>query len=550
MFNTLTQLIRSHSSGLPRLWTLAAAAVICEAGATLALIPFLIALAAGDSRAWLWLAVLALAVAGTWVFGRRAQSTALDIGFDLLAGIQTTLADRLPRMPVSWLATRSARAVSSLSGIGPDLVGAVGYLYLPLISAFALPPLLGLALLIGGIGAGWGPYLGMAALAGALCTVGAWQAAIAIGKNADKAAERATHAVGERALEVASQQRTLRTCARSGDAGLMAKDVKTEKSATLRLILMQIPAQIVFSLASQASLLAIIVVGAIQWRAGVIEPGAMIALIVIAVRLLEPITQLTTLSATVGRIGSVVADLNELLTSPLTEVGSPSPTPPAVSISHVTHGYGSNDAVVHDCSLEIPAGQTLALVGPSGSGKSTLLHLIAGLETPREGRVLIDGQLAAPGRAAVIFQFPYLFNMSVADNVRAGTDTPIPDDAAETIAFAHDLPAGLDSACGESGSALSGGERQRVSIARALAHPSRLLLIDEATAALDSANQALISQVLARGERTRVIIAHRGQAIAGADRIVVLDGGKIIADGTPRELADHPFVASLMAGTA
>ncbi|MDO5724151.1 MAG: ABC transporter ATP-binding protein [Flaviflexus sp.] len=550
MLRTLTTLIARACPGkLTRLRLFIAGAVVCEAAASLLLVPLLIHLVEG-SGAVLWLGLLALAVAGTWLFGRVAQDTALDIGFDLLSSVQGEIAAKLRRLPASWLSQRTEAATSSLSGVGPDLVGSVGYLYAPLLSAFALPPVIGLGLLAGGLAAGWGPWLGLACLVSATVAAAAWHASIHIGKKADKQAEMATRAVGERALELASQQRTLRTCGRGGASGLMAADVRTERVQVTRLIAMQIPAQILFSFASQAALFAIIATAGWQWHTGVLPGAAFIALIALAVRLLEPITQLANLSATVGRIGSIVEDARELFAGPETPVGSPADTPPAVSLRSVSHGYDSAD-VITNLDLDIPAGQSVALIGPSGSGKSTLLHLISGLEQPRSGEVLIDNEPAAPGRASVIFQFPYLFDMTIEENIAAGTHSEeIPAAATEIVDFAADLPAGLDTPCGEAGRALSGGERQRVSIARALAHPSRLILVDEATSALDAATEAVITERLAAGGHTRVTIAHRPAAIRTADRVLIMEGGRIIADGSPDELADHPYLASLLAGLA
>lgn len=550
MLRTLTSLIRSASpTRLTRLWVLIAGSVACEAAATLLLLPFLIALT-GREGAWPWLGALALAVIGTWVFGRKAQDVALAIGFDLLTTVQGRIAAKLPHLPASWLSQRATAAASTLSGVGPDLVGAVGYLYAPLLSAFTLPPLIGLALLIAGLAVGWGPWLGLACLIASGLAVGAWHGGIRIGKSADQAADEAMRRLGERALELASQQRTLRTCGRGGSGGLMAADVRAERGAVRRLIAMQIPAQVLFSFASQAALLGIIVIGGLQWRAGVLPGAALIALLAVAVRLLEPITQLTNLSATVGRIGGIIDDATELLEGPETAVGTAAEHAPAIRLESVSHAYDGED-VITDLDLEIPAGQSVALIGPSGCGKSTLLHLISGLETPRTGRVLVGGEPAAPGRASVIFQFPYLFDMTIEENIAAGTSArEIPTDATKVVDFARDLPAGMGTACGEGGSALSGGERQRVSIARALAHPSRLLLIDEATSALDAKTEAAIIEQLARGDRTRIVIAHRGAALRTADRILIMEGGNIVADGTPSELADHPYLVALMAGTA
>ena len=221
-----------------------------------------------------------------------------------------------------------------------------------------------------------------------------------------------------------------------------------------------------------------------------------------------------------------------------------------VVLTGVTKRYGDQTAV-DDLSLEIEAGEFLSLLGPSGCGKTTLLNIISGLVKPSHGRVLFDGQdLAqleqAARRAAIsmVFQHPYLFDGSLRDNILIGD----PDAgerayrAATALARVDELtgrlPDGDRTAVGEAGSALSGGERQRVSIARALLKPAPVLLVDEATSALDTENEAAVVAALTADlrDRTRVIIAHRLASIQGAERVLFVEGGRIVEDGSIDEL--------------
>jgi ATP-binding cassette subfamily B protein IrtB len=202
-------------------------------------------------------------------------------------------------------------------------------------------------------------------------------------------------------------------------------------------------------------------------------------------------------------------------------------------------------------SFTLDAGTTTAIVGPSGSGKSTILALIAGLYEPTRGRVLVDGvdvaSLDAEARRAassVVFQHPYLFHGTIRENVSAGDPGAGDDQFSRAVALARvdeltgRLPAGVDTVVGEAGSALSGGERQRVSIARALLKPAPVLLVDEATSALDTENEAAVVDALTADPRprTRVIVAHRLASIRHADRVLFLDAGNIVEDGTVDEL--------------
>ncbi len=190
-------------------------------------------------------------------------------------------------------------------------------------------------------------------------------------------------------------------------------------------------------------------------------------------------------------------------------------------------------------------------MGPSGSGKSTILALIAGLHQPTGGRILIDGADAATLDAhtrrtlsSVVFQHPYLFHGSIRENVLAGNPGADQDQLGRAIRLARvdelidRLPDGADTVVGEAGSALSGGERQRVSIARALLKDAPMLLVDEATSALDTENEVAVVDALTADpqSRTRVIVAHRLASIRHADRVLFVEDGRVVEDGSIDEL--------------
>jgi len=223
----------------------------------------------------------------------------------------------------------------------------------------------------------------------------------------------------------------------------------------------------------------------------------------------------------------------------------------AIELRHVTLRYAGDQApALHDVSLQLPVGESIALVGPSGAGKSTLVNLLPRFLEPTSGAVLLDGRpltdwdMAALRRQfALVSQDVVLFNDTVAANVALGG---VPDRArveealraANLLDFVRSLPQGIDALIGHNGSQMSGGQRQRLAIARAVYKDAPVLILDEATSALDSESERLVQgalETLMRG-RTSLVIAHRLSTIERADRIVVLEAGRVVQQGTHAEL--------------
>ncbi len=224
----------------------------------------------------------------------------------------------------------------------------------------------------------------------------------------------------------------------------------------------------------------------------------------------------------------------------------------SVRFDHVTFRYHPDrPAVLDDVSLRVERGQLLAVVGPSGAGKSTLVSLLLRFFDPEAGCITLDGRdirtfpLPHLRRlVAVSFQDTYLFNRSVWDNLALARPDATHDQirAAAEAANAHEfiraLPHGYDTVLGERGGSLSGGQRQRLAIARALVDDAPVLVLDEPTSSVDDVSESLITDALARLRRhkTMIVIAHRLTTVADADRVVVIDGGRIVEQGTPLDL--------------
>ena len=249
-----------------------------------------------------------------------------------------------------------------------------------------------------------------------------------------------------------------------------------------------------------------------------------------------------------GRLNELLAQVPEIR-APASPVALPQPPRGAVRFDHVTFRYPTRPDVsaLDDFTLDVAPGDTVAVVGPSGAGKSTLFQLIQRFYDPSEGTVSIDGVPlpdADPAeirrRIAMVPQETVIFGASARDNLRYG-DWDASDDrlwaaaeAANAAEFLHKLPEGLDTFLGEGGARLSGGQRQRVAIARALLRDAPILLLDEATSALDAESERLVQQALERlmTNRTTIVIAHRLATVRAAQRIIVMDEGRIVESGT------------------
>jgi ATP-binding cassette, subfamily B, bacterial len=236
----------------------------------------------------------------------------------------------------------------------------------------------------------------------------------------------------------------------------------------------------------------------------------------------------------------------------------------AISFSGVRFGYEPDEPVLNDFDLEIAPGERVALVGPSGCGKSTALMLLSRFYDPQSGAVSVDGHdvrdltLASLRRqVGIAFEDSFLFSESVRDNIAYSRPAASPDEieAAARAAGAHDfitaLPRGYDTTVGERGLSLSGGQRQRVALARALLYDPAILVLDDATSAVDATTEEAIHASLRElmEDRTTILIAHRRSTLHLADRIVVMEGGRVIDDGAHDELMERSeLYRSLLSG--
>jgi ATP-binding cassette, subfamily B, bacterial len=235
----------------------------------------------------------------------------------------------------------------------------------------------------------------------------------------------------------------------------------------------------------------------------------------------------------------------------------------AISFEIVNFSYPTRAQTksLYSFSLSVRRGEVVALVGPSGAGKSTVFQLLLRFYDPQSGSVVVDGRdvrdydlTALRSQMALVSQDPVIFSDSLFENVRYGRLEATKEEvlaacaAAHVTEFANQLPQGFDTTLGERGVLLSGGQRQRVAIARAILAARPILLLDEATSALDSESEALVTDALEKISRkhTTLVIAHRLSTVQNADRIVVIDEGRVVAEGKHSELMESsPLYARL-----
>nr|WP_314464744.1 ABC transporter transmembrane domain-containing protein [uncultured Novosphingobium sp.] len=300
--------------------------------------------------------------------------------------------------------------------------------------------------------------------------------------------------------------------------------------------------------------------GAIGVAEGSITGGTIAAFVVTAGIVAGAFGSLTEVYGDLVRGAGAASRLAELLSehptisAPARPLTLPSPGRGKLAFERVTFRYPSRPemAALHDFTLSIEPGETVAIVGPSGAGKSTLFQLAERFYDPQSGAIKIDGvplTSADPSeirqRIALVPQEGVLFAASARDNLRYGNwqadDAAIwqAAGAANAEGFLRELPQGLDTFLGEDGARLSGGQRQRIAIARALLRDAPILLLDEATSALDAESERLVQDALERlmEHRTTLVIAHRLATVRKADRIVVMDGGRIAEQGTHESLS-------------
>jgi ATP-binding cassette subfamily B protein len=284
--------------------------------------------------------------------------------------------------------------------------------------------------------------------------------------------------------------------------------------------------------------------------------GTLMAFMTFVMRFYNPLQNLARMSQQIQRAATSAQRVFEVLDAQpdVAELPHAKQMPPirgTVEFKNVTFGYEPHTPVLKDLSFKVEPGEMIGLVGPSGAGKSTTINLICRFYDVTEGAIEIDGvdlrDVTLRGlrdQIGVVLQEPFLFHGTVAENIAYGNPSASREKIIEAAraANAHEFimrfPDGYDTMVGERGQRLSGGERQRISIARAILKNPRLLILDEATASVDTETEEQIRQAIDRlvAGRTTFAIAHRFSTLQQADRLIVLDNGRLVEMGTHEEL--------------
>ncbi|WP_225726901.1 MULTISPECIES: ABC transporter ATP-binding protein [unclassified Nocardia] len=519
----------------------------------LMVVPVLRPLLNGDRDGALpWLGALAAATAVTGVVFFVQAVHGQRIADALLLGMHHRVGDHLTRLPLGWFGSeRTGRLTHSMSQGTANIIGVPAHLMQPVISGALTPAVVAAGMFV------FDPRLAVALVIAGLVLLAThnWaQTAIA---RSFGAIDRAAVEAAGRVVEFAQCQPVLRAFGRTGTGNrLLDGALVGQRRAYDEMNRNAVSALLAFSVAVQAAFIALIAVAVALALGGSLDAAELIALLVLVTRFVGPLIEIVDHAAALRMASEDIDRIDEVLAvQPLPEGGAAEPaTPGAVSFHGVCFGYGDRK-VLRDIDFQARPGTLTAIVGPSGAGKTTLLRLVARFWDVDAGVVRVGGTDvrdlstdALMSQLAMVFQDVYLFDDTIEANIRLGRPDATVGEIREAARLARvdeiveRMPDGWNTRVGEGGVSLSGGERQRVSIARALIKQAPIVLLDEATAALDPDNEAAVAAAMrALAERrTLLVVAHRLHTVASADQILVLDGGGIAQRGTHYELIDQP----------
>ncbi|RZS45027.1 ATP-binding cassette subfamily B protein [Herbihabitans rhizosphaerae] len=527
----------------------AALAAISQGVAFALTVPVLTALF--ESRpgdAWPWLFALVIAAIVYAVLHYTSLTIGYSAGAQLARIVHHRLGDHVVALPLGWFTERRTGELSQLASQNVvQLMRVAAMQVRPLINAIVVPLTVFAAMLL---------FDWRMALAGALAVPVVAVAYRLFGNlisRTDHTVDAASAQASGRVVEFARNQPVLRAFGQREHGGQLLEDSLRRQHDTGR-------AQIVsgsvgltgYIVVLQAAFVWLLLAGVYLALDGTLATPELLGLLVLAVRFVEPLIHAADDGATLRIAGNTIDRVEKVLAErPLPQPENPQvPEDASIELRDVRFGY-DDDPVLDGVSLRVPPGGLTALVGPSGSGKTTITRLIARFHDAWDGGVLIGGvdvremtTETLMSQLSLVFQDVFLFEGTIEENVRIGRADATDDELREAARRARvdeivaRLPDGWNTRVGEGGWTLSGGERQRVSIARALLKDAPIVLLDEATAALDAHNSSAVTDAIAEltSHRTVLVIAHDLNTVAHADEIVLLSDGRIAERGTHAEL--------------
>ncbi|CAC17507.1 MULTISPECIES: ABC transporter ATP-binding protein [Streptomyces] len=547
------------SRPLNRLLVLQCAAAVLQGVAFALLVPVLRALLGpAPDDVWPWLTAFAGCALAHAVLQGAAVSGGFTVGSQLSRVLHQRMADQALRLPLGWFDAGRTAEFSRLAGQNViQVMSTPAHLLRPFISSLLTPATLVLATFFFDVRTA----LVLLVCAPVLFAVQA--ASSAVMRRLDLGRDAAIGESADRVLEYARNQPVLRAFGRTAEGyGALDEALVAEARADRRLIARGLPGLVSFSFATRLVFALLLALG-VSWQLdGSLTVATLLALLVLLVRLIDSVSSAAEAGAGMRIARNTLERLGALLDEPPFPQPAEPRTPRDASVEFDKVGFrydGGADPVagaaarpvLNDVTFRLPERSMTALVGPSGAGKTTIAGLLARFRDTTEGTVRIGGvdvrEIGADDLAdhvSLVFQDVYLFDGTIEENVRIAAPHAYSGQLAEAAALSgldrvvEELPEGWAMKVGEGGARLSGGQRQRVSIARALLKDAPILVLDEATAALDQENEALFAQAVRAlaARRTLLVIAHRLSTVVGADQILVLEDGEITERGTHDDL--------------
>ena len=557
MLKTFLQLLGSDAPVFRRYVTMAAFYGVLSGLTITSLIPVVSHLLSGETRqAAQWLVVLVTGVLVCWLLRRRVEQAGMSVGVALLQSARHRIGDHVSTLPVGWFTPENTARLSHVVSHGMMEVAQLpAHLFTPVIGGLIAPVVMVIALLALNL------QMGLIALVALPILAAVFMLAARLGTKADESFHHNSAIASQRMVEFAQAQSVLRAFNGGGGSTRYLEEAIDQQRNSGSQLIYASAISIVLNAWIVQTIFAALFIAAAMWLATLVGSSvdvqsviAVVVSLILVNRFIDPLLDVASygeaLRSARGQLNAVQNIFS--ITSLPEPKNSKTPHDGSVELRDVTFRYtpDQND-VLREVNMFIKPGSMTALVGSSGSGKTTLVRLIARFFDVNGGQVMIGGvdvrdmsseQLAS--QISQIFQNTYLFQGSIADNIRLGKPEASDAEVMEAVQLAgvseiiKRLPQGLNTPVGEGGARLSGGERQRISIARALIKDAPILLVDEATAALDAENQAAISDALSRlrGKRTLIVIAHQLSTVAMADQILVLANGKVREQGTHEQL--------------